>query len=174
MSVPIHFVLFRTSPIYNSSPIPPSANGLKWITSWRGDFPPSVFDTSPSFGYRLATQIYLICEVVQMCWPITKSIKNVCSIEDSGTKFIWLVGLLSMLRSIYFDTLIYTTFVCVYRYRRYDRYCFFEPTLRSVFSTWTDITIGVIDFNRRSVLSTCGPITDVTIGILSSWPPFTF
>ena len=98
---------------------------------------------------------------------------------DRNASFLWCHDfsswcLLSVLRLIYFSTLIDTTFLRVYRYRRYDRSCLFKPTLRSVFSASTDVTMGVIDFNRRSVLLTCGPVTDVTIGILGSWPAFTF
>ena len=96
----------------------------------------------------------------------------------SESEFLWchdfsLWCLLPMLRSIYFNTLIDTTFLHVYRYRRYYRSCLFEPTLQSVFSTWTDITIGVLDLNRcydrcyqlmallltlKLVFSVCGPL----------------
>ena len=47
------------------------------------------------------------------------------------------------------NTLIGTTSICVYRYQRYDWYCLFKPTLRSVFSTGTDVTTGVLELNRR-------------------------
>ena len=57
--------------------------------------------------------------------------------------------LLPMLWSIHFNILIDTTFLCVYRYQRYDRSCLFKPTLRSVWLIWNNVTIGVLDFNRR-------------------------
>ena len=53
-------------------------------------------------------------------------------------------------------------------------------------NTITNVMIGLLCLNRpydgrsllelklRLVFSICGPITDVTIGVLSSWPPFTF
>ena len=49
---------FWPSSIYDSAPILPSDNGLQWLIFWRGDFSPSVFDTPPILGYRLATNIY--------------------------------------------------------------------------------------------------------------------
>ena len=50
--------------------------------------------------------------------------------------------MLPILRLIYFNSLIDTTFLSVYRY---DQSFLFKPMLRSVFSTWTDVTIGVLD-----------------------------
>ena len=50
-------------------------------------------------------------------------------------------------------------------------------------NTVTDVTIGIIISNQRydrysqleltlqSVFSMCGPVTDVTVDVLSSWPP---
>ena len=75
----------------------------------------------------------------------------------SESEFLWCHDfsswcLLSMLGSIYIlwyiPWLIPLFFVCTV-YRRHDQSCLFEPTLRSVFSTWTDVTIGVLGFNRR-------------------------
>ena len=71
----------------------------------------------------------------------------------SESEFLWchdfsLWCLLSMLRSIYFNTLIDTTFICVYRFWLYDWSCLFEPTLRSVLLIWTNVTIGVLYLNR--------------------------
>ena len=80
-----------------------------------------------------------------------------------GSEFLWFhdfssLFLLPMLWSIYFNTLIDTTFLCLYCYRHYnwsclfDRHynwsCLFERTLWLVFLTWTDVTIGVINMNR--------------------------
>ena len=56
--VPILPMFLQSFPMYDSSPILPSTSGLQWITFWRGDFPPSVFDKYPSSWYHLATCMY--------------------------------------------------------------------------------------------------------------------
>ena len=96
----------------------------------------SKYDRNPSFIVRSRNN-----------YKIAKQVRSECEFLWCHYFSFWC--LLSMLRSIYFDTLIGTTFLHVYRFRRYDWSCLFEPTLRSVWLIWTDVTIGVLDFNRR-------------------------
>ena len=76
---------FQPSSMNYCTPILPSASGMQGLTPFRSNYPPSVFDTSPSPGSRLATQISLMYELLKMCCPLIKSIKYGFIIEDSGT-----------------------------------------------------------------------------------------
>ena len=125
----------------------------------------SKYDRNPSFIVRSQNKYDRnpsFCDV-------TTFLRDVCyRCYDRYTLIPWLIPL------FFVCTVSDVTIGLVCSNRRYDRCAWFEPTLRLVFSTSTDVTIGDLDFNWRSVLSTYGPVTDVTINILSTWPPFTF
>ena len=125
----------------------------------------SKYDRNPSFIIRLQNKYdrnTSFCDIVTF-------LRVVCyRCYDRYTLIPWLVPLFSVCTGS--DVTI--SLVC--SNQRYNQCACFEPTLRSVFLTSTDVTIGDIDFNRQSVLSTYGPITNVTIDILGSWPPLPY
>ena len=125
----------------------------------------SKYDQNTSFIVRLQNRYDLnpsFCDV-------TTFLRDVCyRCYDWYNLIPWLMPL------FFVCTVSEVTIGLVCSNQRYDWCAWFEPTLRLVFSTWTDITIGVLEFNRRLVLSTYGPVTDVTINILSSRTPFIF
>ena len=123
------------------------------------------YDQNPSFIIRSRNKYDwnpIFCDV-------TTVLRDVCyGCYDQYTLIPWWIPLFFVCN--FTDVTI--SLVCLNR--RYERCALFEPKLRSVFLTSTDISIRDLDFNRWLVLSTYGPVTEVTINILISWPPFTF
>ena len=67
-----------------------SDSDLQWLTFWRGDFTPSVSDTSPRPGYRLATRIFPHLLGSEYVPPYNQVHKKMCSIKFSVAMFILL------------------------------------------------------------------------------------